>query len=152
MTEAHQESLADQVDKQARDILWGLLRQNKSTVQIGKEYGFNRGLIPYVLDGGHSPTVLEALGLPVYERREVEVCPTCGEVHTMHKMCMTVKRNQVRYRKSADMESPEQQDALDRIAEDNGFASFTEMCRAMAKDWLDGATIILDSDSGAFDE
>jgi hypothetical protein len=121
-------------------------------VSIQKEYGFNRGLIPYVLRGNHSPTVLKALGLPVIRKEEVPVCESCGEIHTMHKMCDENRRVQVRFRKSADMESKEQQDALDEIALNNGFATFTEMMRAMAKDWLDGYTLILDSDSGRFYE
>lgn len=139
-------------DDKAREILNGLLEQGMSTVAIEKKYQFNRGLIPYVLAGNHSPTVLRAFGLPILRKEEVPVCESCGEIHTMYKTCTENKRVQVRYRKSADMESKEQQDALDQIALNNGFETFTEMCRAMAKDWLDGYTLILDSDSGAFDD
>ena len=92
-------------DEKARQILQALLDQGRTTVSIQKEYGFNRGLIPYVLRGNHSPTVLKALGLPILEKKEVPVCEWCGEIHTLHKMCSEDKRVQVRFRKSADMES-----------------------------------------------
>jgi len=125
--------LADKADEDARKLLAGMLADGWSTVIIARRLGINRGLIPYVLDGGHSPTVLEALGLPVYERREVPVCMVCGHVHTMHKTCEKRRRQQVRFRKSADLESKEDQEALEKIAVTNGFENWTDMCRYMAR-------------------
>jgi hypothetical protein len=149
---AHANDLAEQIDIKAKRILEELLDSGRSTVSIEREYEFNRGLIPFVLEGGHSPTVLEALGLPVYERREVVVCAECGEIHTMHKTCGGKRRVQVRYRKSADMESNAQKRALDEVARENGFrnrdgsGSFTKMCRFMASEWMAGRMVIVDSD------
>ena len=126
-------SMAAKAEAAARKQLAEMLASGMSTVSIARKLGINRGLIPYVLDGGHSPTVLEALGLPVYERREIPVCMDCGHVHTMHKLCEKKRRQQVRFRKSADLETKEDQEALEKIAVTNGFENWTDMCRYMAK-------------------
>lgn len=149
---AYTNDLADKTDLEARRILKKLLDSGHTTVSIERMYEFNRGLIPFVLDGGHSPTVLKALDLPVFKKREVVVCMDCGEIHTMHKTCGTVRRVQVRYRKSADMESKAQKLALDEVAKSNGFrnedgsGSFTKMCRFMADEYLAARMVIVDSD------
>lgn len=140
---AYTNDLADLTDQEARRILNELLDGGATTVSIERDYKFNRGLIPFVLGGGHSPTVLEALGLPVYERREVPVCLECGEVHTMHKTCSAKKHSRPRYRKSADMRSRQEQLALDKVALDNGFKTFTEMCRFIASQKVKGNSIWL---------
>jgi hypothetical protein len=123
--------LAVQTDAKARETLRELLDGGMSTVQIQNKYGFNRGLIPYVLNGGHSPTVLEALGLPVFKMQEVVVCAVCGEIHTFHKLCVEDKRVQDRNRKCADLHEPEDLEIMDDIAVEFGYKNFTEMCRAM---------------------
>jgi hypothetical protein len=127
MTE-EMDNIAERVDEQARQMLIELL-QEKSMAQIAKEQGFNRGLIPYVLDGGHSPTLLEAFDMPVYERRPVPVCMTCGHVHTMHKLCVEERKPRKRYRKSAELNSEEDPDILEAIAKFNGMNSWTELCQ-----------------------
>ena len=146
MSDSEQNSKQAEADEKARERLLTLLDKGFSTVQIGNMYGFNRGLIPYVLRGNHSPTVLAAFDLPIYEVKEVPVCPECGEIHTMHKMCGEEKRVQVRFRKSADLQSREQQHALDRIAYENGFDTFTEMCRVIADKKIQGYTVVIDTD------
>jgi hypothetical protein len=98
--------LAVQTDAKARETLRELLDGGMSTVQIQNKYGFNRGLIPYVLNGGHSPTVLEALGLPVFKMQEVVVC-------------------------AVYLHEPEDLEIMDDIAVEFGYKNFTEMCRAM---------------------
>lgn len=137
--------LVDQIDEEARCELAGLL-ETKTLSALARQLDVNKGLISYVINGGHSPTVLRALNMPVYEKGEAPICLECGYVHTMHKSCAPTRRVQVRFRKSADMESVEQQDALDLIAADNGFDSFTHMCRQMAKWRLRGAAVIVDAD------
>jgi hypothetical protein len=120
--------------------------KEESLSAVARRLDVNKGLIPYVLDGNHSPTLLTALNMPVYQKREVPICMECGHVHTMHKSCETKRRVQIRFRKSADMESAVQQNALEEIATSNGFDNFTAMCRQMAKWHLNGLFVIIDGD------
>jgi len=50
------------------------------------------------------------------------------------------------FRKSADLESQEQFDAMESIARDNYFSSFTDMCRQMAKWHIEGSGVFVVSD------
>ena len=139
--------LSEEMDEKARQMLQEQLNGKHTTVTLSRKLGVNRGLIPYVLGGGHSPTMLEALGLPIFEKRAVPVCLVCGNVHTMHKTCQETRRVQERWRKSADMEKREDLDILENVAIYNGFKSWTEFCRHLAAlhDATDGhARLLLD--------
>ena len=125
--------LSEEMDDKARQVLQEQLNGRHTTVTLSRKLGVNRGLIPYVLGGGHSPTMLEALGLPIFEKRAVPVCLTCGNVHTMHKTCQETRRVQERWRKSADMNNREDLNTLETIAVFNSFESWTDMCRAMVE-------------------
>ena len=125
--------LSEEMDDKARQVLQEQLNGRHTTVTLSRKLGVNRGLIPYVLGGGHSPTMLEALGLPIFEKRAVPVCLTCGNVHTMHKTCQETRRVQERWRKSADMKNREDLDILENVAKYNGFASWTKFCRRLIR-------------------
>jgi hypothetical protein len=100
-------------------------------VSIENKLGVNRGLIPFVLEGGHSPTMLRALELPVHEKQAVATCLDCGEVHTMHKSCQSKRRVRNRHRKVADVHEAEDVKILDDIVKANGYGSWTGFCREL---------------------
>ncbi len=64
-------------DKTARRVLNKMLGYD-SISEVARRLEVNKGLIPYVLAGGHSPTLLTALNLPVLEREVMEACAECG--------------------------------------------------------------------------
>jgi len=123
------ENKSTEIDAQARRLLKQMLDIGLSTVKIERKLGVNRGLITYVMNGGHSPTMLKALGLPVHEKRKVVICMECGQIHTMHKSCAPTRRVQIRYRKCADLLSEEDGSILEHVAKINGRGSWTELCR-----------------------
>jgi len=128
--------------KEAREILSEMLASNTIS-GVARDLGVNKGLIPYVLDGGYSPTLLNALNVPLLVKETVVACPGCGKIHSMQKTCEARKRNRVRFRKIAEVESKEQQDALSEMARDNDCDSWSAMCRQMAQDYLDGYKVLL---------
>lgn len=129
-------------DEVARKLLAEMLEEKKA-YQIARDLNFNRGLINWVMDGNHSPTVLRALGLPVLEKRDVEICMHCGRVHTQHKTCLDRRPSRERHRLIAEMESEEQIKALKKWAKIYGYKSWTEYCRQMATNVIDGDLIRL---------
>ena len=126
------ENLVERVDEKARQKLSDCL-ETKSMVQLANSLGINRGLIHYVLEGGHSPTVLGALDMPVYEQRPVPVCMDCGKVHTMHNTCVEKRDTRVRFRKIAELDSKEDLEALDEFVKDSGADSWTQLWKKVAE-------------------
>ena len=128
-SESEMDNLLSITDETARNMLLEML-EHKSTVQVEKELGVNRGLIPYVLNGGHSPTMLHALGLPVYEQRPVPVCMNCGKIHKLLKTCRE-RPKRTRYRMMAEMRNDNDLHILDMIAKNNGCTNWTDFCRSL---------------------
>jgi hypothetical protein len=128
---------ANDPDAMARRILNKMLEYDTLS-EVARRLSVNKGLIPYVLRGGHSPTMLNALSLPVLEREVVEACAECGKIHSMHRTCGKKKRHRVRHRKIAELESQEQLEALSQFAGFQGYASWSALCRHLAQWWIDG--------------
>jgi hypothetical protein len=126
-------------DKEARKILERMLRGGNTFSLVARRLNINKGLISYVLNGGHSPTLLRALSLPVLDRKVIEACAECGKIHHMHKTCGQKKRHRVRYRKIAELDSQREVDALTELAEYNGHDNWSAMCRYLAMLWGDGS-------------
>lgn len=132
-------------DEVAKKLLNEMLKETKA-YQLARDLDINRGLINYVLDGNHSPTVLEALGLPVLEKKDVEICIHCGKVHTQHKTCTDQRQQRKRHRVIANLENEEQVEALKDWVKVYGFKTWTEYCRQMATNIIEGDLIRLNKE------
>lgn len=120
-------------DKAARKKVKQLADACGTRAAAAKHLGVNKGLVSYVLAGGHSPTVLRALDMPVLEQVRVEVCIDCGQLHKLAKSCKAGnKPAKPRYRQIAEMRSREEMEALDDLAKYNGFNNWSTMCRWLA--------------------
>lgn len=126
--DAHYVDTAALVDEEARNEISRRL-DTQSVSSLARELNINRGLIPYVLKGGHSPTLLKALNMPVYEKSEVPVCRWCGRVHKMHKLCESSKQHRTRHRKCAELVEVGDSEILEDVARRSGWSSWTNLCR-----------------------
>lgn len=124
-------------------ILELLEKNDNSPTRVGELIGVNKGLVCRVRDGGYSPTVCRALGLPVVRKVQMPVCSECGKVHDIKATCSHVRRQApARRRKAADL-SPTawgvvQSKALDEIAENLGGGTWSQFVTAWANNVIEG--------------
>jgi hypothetical protein len=114
--------LRKETEKKAQRQIHKLLRKhNNSPSAVARELGVNKGLVCRVRDGGYSPMICNALGLPVVQRVSMPICTGCGKVHDVKATCSHVrKRAPARRRKTADLNPTAwgivQSKALDELA------------------------------------
>lgn len=132
-------STKKEVREEARQRINELLEKyDDSPSKVGRLLKVNRGLIARVRDGGYSEYVVMALGLPIIKTEEVEICLDCGHIHPQKKTCANVlkKTYRKRRRKAADLDPTKhgelQSIALDEIAEEYGYDTWTDFCQGIA--------------------
>jgi 4-hydroxy-3-methylbut-2-en-1-yl diphosphate synthase IspG/GcpE len=124
-----------EIDEIAKKRIRAMVRKAGNQSKVARKLGINRGLISYQLKGGHSPTLIEALGLPS-ATKQVPVCSECGKIHDMIATCHDRLSDRPRIRKAADLKSVDQQVALEEYARHMGYPRWSEYCQAIANDWL----------------